>query len=121
MSAPNKAEPVSVTTANDFQDYFTRLIQQAVTTYLAQEQIEYVRTLDYDSLTVGTFEASHALGNGSADRLSQYSRSTTVGYVNGSWNTSATDTGLKKVDVNVTWTERSGTRQYSLTTYVYDK
>jgi arginyl-tRNA synthetase len=41
MSVSNKAEPVSITTANDFQAYFTRLIQQAIATYLTQEQIAF--------------------------------------------------------------------------------
>jgi arginyl-tRNA synthetase len=60
MSAPNKAEPVSTTTANDFQAYFTRLIQQAVAAYLDQEQIE----LDVAQLPIDLrFSAQSSFGD----------------------------------------------------------
>src|SRR5882724_3512586 len=41
MSVSHEAELMSTTTAKDFQAYLTGLIQQAIATYLVQEQIDY--------------------------------------------------------------------------------
>jgi type IV pilus assembly protein PilV len=100
------------------------IAQSSATTqasFLAQEQIEYVRSLDYASLTTGTFEATHTLGSSSTDPLNQFSRQTTVSLIDGSYGSSASDVGLKKVVTTVTWTENNGARQYQLATFVHDQ
>lgn len=87
-------------------------------TYLGQEQLETLQGVAYVDLTVGTFEARHALGDSAAPGLSQFERQTVVSLINSSYNATATDIGLKKVETTVFWVERSGNRQYQLVTYV---
>lgn len=88
--------------------------------FVAQEGVEYVRSLDYSSLTTGSFEPNHAVAI-VPDPLSIYSRSTLVELIDTNRNASATDVGLKKVTVTVTWLERSLTRSYTIATYVYNQ
>ena len=100
------------------------LAQSAQTTqasFLAQEQIETVRGTDYASLTVGTFEARHFVGSSASDPLNMFERQTTVSLINGNRQATATDVGLKKIDINVYWSERAINRTYTISTYVYDK
>ena len=101
--------------------YLTQSGQITQASFLAQEQIEAVRALDYETLTSGTYEARHAIGAASSDPLNQFERQTTVTLIDGNRATTVTDVGLKKVDVIVYWSERTISRQYSLSTYVYQK
>lgn len=100
------------------------LAQSANTTqaaFLAQEKAEQIRSLDYDSLTVGTFETREAMGSSSSDPLNNFQREAIVSLIDSNRQSTATDVGLKKIDINVYWTERSVSRQFSLSTYVYNK
>jgi Tfp pilus assembly protein PilV len=92
---------------------------------LAQEKIEQVRALSYDDLTIGTYEAKATVSSTSGDQLVQFSRATTVTLLDAnravvSPQDSAHDVGLKEVDVTVYWSENGISRQYTLTTYVYE-
>ncbi|MBU6389369.1 hypothetical protein KGQ71_02530 [Patescibacteria group bacterium] len=89
--------------------------------YLAQEEMETIRGVSYASLTSGTYEPLHAVGSGPTDPLGQYQRQTTVTFIDSqnNWQNSATDTGLKRVDVTVIWSDRSIHYSYLLTSYVY--
>jgi Tfp pilus assembly protein PilV len=107
-----------------------RFLQQSAqntqATFLAQEEVENIRSLTYDTITTGTFEASHALGSGTSDPLNQFTRQTVVTLVSPestptAYATSATDLGMKRVDVTVSWKERTIARTYVLSTYVYKK
>jgi type II secretory pathway pseudopilin PulG len=103
------------------------LLQSANTTqavFLAQEELESVRAQPYSNLTIGTYEAKHALSSTSGDPLGQYQRQTTVTLINGSHQavspqTTASDLGLKQVDTTVYWTENTIPYSYTLSTYVY--
>jgi prepilin-type N-terminal cleavage/methylation domain-containing protein len=101
--------------------FLTQSSQTSQASFIAQEQMEKVRGTDYDSLTVGNFEARDAVSDDSSDPMSLYERQTVVTLIDGNRNATATDVGLKKVDITVYWTERSVDRTYSLTTYVYEK
>jgi prepilin-type N-terminal cleavage/methylation domain-containing protein len=102
-----------------------RLISQASmqtqATYLAQEQMETLRSLPYASLTVGTYEPKAIVPNSSGTTLSLFQRSTTIEYIDSSYAVSATDTGLKRETVTVYWNDGALARTYVLVTYDYDK
>lgn len=97
----------------------TQSSQTTQAVYLAQEEMEYIRTLDYATLTTGNFEPTETLDNTGGAIFTQYQRSTVVSLIDSNRATTATDIGLKKVVVTVTWTEHNISRQYSITTYVY--
>ena len=103
------------------------LAQSANTTqavFLAQEELEQVRSQPYANLTIGTYEARHAASSTAGDPLGQFQRQTTVSLINGahaavSPQTAVNDFGLKQVDVTIYWIERTVPRSYTLSTYVY--
>lgn len=100
------------------------LAQSAAVTqasFLGQAEIETVRATDYDSLIPGTFEPQHSVSNDASDPLSQFERSTVITLIDKDHHTTATDVGLKKVEVTVYWSERGINRQYSLTTYASNR
>lgn len=92
--------------------------------FLGQEGIELARAQPYASLGIGTFEASHPLSTGT-NQLSQYTRQTVVTLLNGTTHApmspqlAINDQGLKQITTTVSWAERSGIRQYSLSSYAY--
>jgi prepilin-type N-terminal cleavage/methylation domain-containing protein len=91
---------------------------QTQAAFLVQEQIENLRSLPYTSITVGTYEPRAFLtGTSASDPVTQFERSTTVSLMDGTYATTATDVGLKKIVVTVYWSEHNIPRQYSITTY----
>jgi prepilin-type N-terminal cleavage/methylation domain-containing protein len=92
--------------------------QASQAVYLAQEQVEYIRTLDYPTLTTGTFEAKAYLSTTGSAAFGQYQRDTVVSLIDSNRASTVTDVGLKKVVVTIYWSEHSVNRQYSVTTYV---
>lgn len=104
------------------------LAQSANTTqavFLAQEEIEQVRSQPYANLTIGTYETKHAVSQTAGDPLSQYQRQTTVTIINAAHQSispqdTAHDLGLKQLDVTVYWLENTISRSYTLSTYVYN-
>ncbi len=106
-----------------------RYIQQSgyatQASFLAQEEIEKIRSTDYASLTVGAspaYEPLAAVSTASGDPLAKFSRTTVISYVDPASNyaASATDLGMKKVVVTVSWVEGKRTPQFTLTTYAYN-
>jgi type II secretory pathway pseudopilin PulG len=98
------------------------LTQSALTTqatFLGQEEMETVRSVAYEDLTVGTYEAKHAVSSG--DAFSQFQRETTVALLDASRQPTATDTGLKKITVTVYWMEKNVSRHLTIATYAYEK
>jgi Tfp pilus assembly protein PilV len=94
---------------------------QTQASFLAQEQMEKVATVSYDDLTTGAYEPSAALAATIGDGyVVQFTRSTAVSLIDSAYASTATDIGLKKVIVTVGWTERSGARNYTLTTIVHN-
>lgn len=72
--------------------------------YLAQNELEQLLTLGYDNIPVGTVEAKQRLSADSADYLYYFQRQTTVSYLDSDWQTSVSDTGMKKISVTVYYT-----------------
>lgn len=91
---------------------------QSQASFLAQEQIEAIRSEDYADLTVGSYEARHTLPGTIGAFATQFDRETTVSYLNSNYAVIGTDQGLKKVVVTVYWTERTINQTYTLTTFV---
>lgn len=91
---------------------------QSQAAFLAAEQIELVRNVDYDDLTVGNYEAKAFLPGTNGAFAAGYERSTVVSLVDGNYAASGTDVGLKKVVVTVYWTERNVNRTYTVSTIV---
>jgi len=98
------------------------LVQSANATqaaYLAQEKIEDIRNIPYTSLTTGTYETKAAVSNTGGAEFTQYQRETLINYIDTNYQSSATDTGLKKITVNVYWQEHGVSRTYTLSTFKY--
>ena len=72
--------------------------------YLAQEKLEELNSFGYNNVAVGAIEAKHRLSDIPTDYLYYFQRQTTVNYVNGDLQDSASDTGLKKISVIVYYT-----------------
>lgn len=77
--------------------------QSTVAANLAQSGLENLFYLDYDNLTIGTMEAKNRLSNDPNDQFYNYQREILVEYVDENLQTSVTDTGLKKLTVNIYW------------------
>lgn len=100
------------------------LNQSAQTTQaagLAEEQMENIQTVAYSDLTVGSYEPQERLSDSPSSVFYQFQRSTTVSLIDTSYATTNTDTGLKKVIVTVNWAQGAVNRQYTITTFVYNK
>jgi len=101
------------------------LAQSASTTqavFLAQEALEQARSVPYDNLTIGTYQAKAPVSTVSGDPFAQYQRQVKVTILDGTraaiaQQDTAHDVGLKRLDVTVYWNERGINRQYSLSTY----
>jgi len=70
---------------------------------LAIAQIENMQSMNYDDITVGTYESKHRLGEIESDYLYPFQRETIVAYVDSNLAASAIDVGYKKITVYVYW------------------
>lgn len=101
--------------------YLAQSASQTQAIFLAQEEIEKVRADTYANLTIMPtyYEALENVGSGTTgDPFNLYQRKTAITLVDGNGASSATDVGLKKVQVTVSWTENNNTRSYIVSTYV---
>jgi prepilin-type N-terminal cleavage/methylation domain-containing protein len=87
--------------------------------FLAQQEIETIRTVPYTSLTIGTYLARSAVTTDNTSPFAMFDQQVVVEYLDTNRAVSQTDQGLKRVTVTVYWTERTFSQQYSLSTYVY--
>lgn len=72
--------------------------------YLAQDKLEQLLALSYDNIPVGAVEAKQRLSTDPANYLYYFQRQTMVSYLDGNWQTSASDLGMKKISVTVYYT-----------------
>ena len=77
----------------------------SLASYLAQEKIEELNSLNYENINVGVIEAKHRLSSVQSDYLYNFQRQTEVIYVNGNLNQELSDQGIKKISVNVYYLE----------------
>ena len=86
--------------------------------FLAQEELEGVHAVSYAWLTVmPTYYEPQETVPGAA--YVGFLRKTAVTYITSAGATSATDTGLKKIEVTVSWTENGVSRSLILATYAH--
>lgn len=93
--------------------------KSSIAIFLAQEQVENIFSQPYDSVTVGQFEVKHALAT--SGQFAEYQRKTDVAYVDGSYQNSADDVGLKKVTTTVYWNEDGLEKSTDLVTLISAK
>ncbi len=72
--------------------------------YLGQNKLEQLLALSYNNIPVGTVEAKQRLSSDPADYLYYFQRQTTVSYLDGNWQLSVSDTGMKKISITVYYT-----------------
>jgi Tfp pilus assembly protein PilV len=77
----------------------------SLASYLAQEKIEELNSLNYENVNVGIIEAKHRLSSDPSNYLYNFQRETEVIYVNGNLSQESSDQGLKKISVNVYYLE----------------
>jgi prepilin-type N-terminal cleavage/methylation domain-containing protein len=87
--------------------------------FLAQEQVELIKSLPYTALTTGTYIARSQISTDTTSPLSLYEREVTVAYLNNARNTTNTDFGLKQVTITIYWKNEPVNQQYSVITYVF--
>ena len=93
--------------------------KSSVAVFLAQEQVENIFSQSYDSITVGQFEVKHAVA--ASGEFAPYQRKTDVSYVDGSYQNSAADVGLKKVITTVYWDEDGSEKSTDLVSLISAK
>lgn len=93
--------------------------KSSVAVFLAQEQVENIFSLPFDSITAGQFEVKHAIAT--SGQFADYQRKTDVAYVDGSYQNSAVDVGLKKVTTTVYWNEDGLEKSTNLVTLISAK
>jgi hypothetical protein len=87
----------------------------------AQQEMEELRNKAYSSIPTGTTDLTTSLLGSYPSLLSPRSANTTVSYINTDGTASATDMGLKRVNVTVTYTDRTGLRNVQFETWMANK
>ncbi len=98
--------------------------QNTTAVALAQGKLEEFTAATYDDISAGTLEDHQRLSDNPTDTEYYYWRTTIVSYVDADFNTSATETGLKKISVTVFWKHPQSPnpeRSITLTTVIAQK
>jgi prepilin-type N-terminal cleavage/methylation domain-containing protein len=88
---------------------------------VAQKYIETYRNTAYSSIPTGTTDVTSAALTSYPSLLTPRSATTIVNYVDTNGNTQATDTGIKQVEIDISYKDRTGTRQVQFTTQVAEQ
>lgn len=90
-----------------------------VASFLAQGEIERLRSLGYDNIAIGNV-AKARMSNNQNDYRYSYQMETSVNYVDQNLLNSASDTGMKKISVTVYFTNSitKTENSYNLTTLI---
>jgi prepilin-type N-terminal cleavage/methylation domain-containing protein len=100
-----------------------RQINRAANNYMiavevAQQYMEKYRNTSYSSITTGTTDVTTAALGAYPSLLSPRTATTTVVFVDTSGVTQGYDTGIKKVDMAISYKDRTGTRQVQFSTQI---
>jgi prepilin-type N-terminal cleavage/methylation domain-containing protein len=100
-----------------------RQINRAANNYtiaveVAQQYMEKFRNTSYSGISTGTTDVTSAALTAYPGLLTPRSATTIVTYVDTSGVTQTYDTGLKKVEVDISYKDRTGTRQVQFTTQI---
>lgn len=81
--------------------------------YLAQNELERLLALNYNNIPIGEIESKQRLAADPSNYLYYFQRQTTVSYLTGGWQDSASDTGLKKISITVYYTNSISKKENS--------
>lgn len=90
-----------------------------VASFLAQGEIESIRSLGYTNIPLGTV-AKHRMSADTTDYRYNFQAETVVTYVDSNLNNSGTDQGLKKISVTLYFTNSISKNEssYNITTLI---
>lgn len=90
-----------------------------ITSFLAQGEIERLRSLGYDNITIGTV-TKHQISTDPDDYRYFYYLETNVAYIDQNLAVSATDTGLKRITATIYFSNSITKKEnsYNLTTLI---
>lgn len=88
---------------------------ETVASNLAQAKMESLAFDGYSNIGVGEVEARHRLSSDPQNPFYQYEREAIVELLNGNLESSASDLGLKKITINMYWTNTSTGLEQTLT------
>jgi len=92
--------------------------QTSIASNLVIAQIENMQSINYDDISVGTFEVKHRLSEDSSNYLYPFQRETSVSYIDSDFNDSVTDVGYKKIVVTVYWQSALSRNEKSVSTTI---
>jgi prepilin-type N-terminal cleavage/methylation domain-containing protein len=91
--------------------------QSTIANHLAQMKIEWFSNLHYDEITVGVQENNVRVEQDQTSNLYSFFRTSTVELIDQNFNPSASDMGLKKITVTISWNSVfQSTKSISLST-----
>jgi type II secretory pathway pseudopilin PulG len=88
---------------------------------VAQQYMETFRNTPYSSIATGTTDVTTAALSSYPSLLSPRSATTIVSYVDTSGATRAYDTGIKKAEMDISYKDRTGTKQVQFVTQVSEQ
>ncbi len=79
--------------------------QKTVASYLAQERIEELYSRGYDNIATGTVESKQRLSSDPSSYLYNYQRETEVQNLDENFNSTSSDSGLKRIRSRIFYTQ----------------
>jgi len=77
---------------------------ETIASNLAQAKMESLAFEGYSNLAVGEIESRHRLSDDPQNPFYRYERETIIELLDGNLQTTASDLGLKKITINIYWT-----------------
>lgn len=102
--------------------YLRQSAQTTQSVFLAQEKVEILRAESFSDLYVGAMEINTRVSTDTSSPYSNYYRSVTINNIdpNNGYAVTGTNTGIKRIDITINWTEGNINRSYSLSSFTYD-
>lgn len=79
--------------------------KSTVASYLAQEKVEELFSEGYNQIATGTIESKHRLAEDPSHHLYDFQRKTEVTWVDGDLAPTSSDSGMKRIDTTVYYSE----------------
>ncbi len=103
-----------------------RQINRAANNYtiavqVAQQIVEKYRNTAYSNIATGTTDVTSTYLPAYPSLLAPRSATTTVAYITATGASSGTDVGMKRVDVAVSYTDRTGVKNVQFETWIANK
>lgn len=107
--------------------YSAKIINSAkndtMASYLAQEKIEEIISIGYENIGIDTIETRHSLGTATSSYLYIFERESVISYVDADLQNSLSDTGLKKINTTIYYTDKisNNEKTFTITTLLVAK